>query len=187
MNIVDELARLYSERGAARYEIAGRSGVSQLQHALQCAALAAHAGAADTLVAAALLHDLGHLLYEHNQDELGAAQDDVHQYLALPFLRPHFGPAVLAPIKLHVDAKRYLCATEAAYRAALSAGSKRSLEMQGGPFSPDQAKAFIAQPFADEAVRLRRWDDQAKDTARRAPPFAAYRDLLVRIGRPLHA
>jgi len=182
MSIVDDLERLYTERGAVRYEINGRSSVTQLQHALQCAALAAAAGSADELVAAALLHDLGHLLQEHEGDEMSAGRDDIHQYIALPFLRPHFSAAVLEPIKLHVDAKRYLCGTEGAYWAALSAGSQRSLELQGGPFDAEEAEAFIAQPFAEEAIWLRRWDDRAKDTARVVAPFSSYRGLLSRIG-----
>ncbi len=181
MNIVDVLEHFYIERGALRYETAGprgRSGVTQLQHALQCATLAARAEAPETLVAAALLHDLGHLLYEQADHEMGTGKDDAHQYLALPFLRPYFGPAVLEPIKLHVDAKRWLCAAEPAYWAALSAGSQRSLELQGGPFNAEEAQAFMALPHADDAVRLRRWDDQAKDTAHQVQPFSAWRELL---------
>jgi predicted HD phosphohydrolase len=137
------------------------AGVSQQQHALQCAAFALLAGAPDALVAAALLHDIGHLL--HGRDDIDKDHDDVHQYIALPFLRPHLPLAVLDPIKLHVDAKRYLCAIELAYWSGLSAGSKRSLELQGGPFDPETAAAFIARPHAEEAVALRRWDDRAKD------------------------
>ena len=187
MNILDVLEHFYNERGARRYETAGpegrcgRNGVSQLKHALQCATLAAHADAPDTLVAAALLHDLGHLLYEQPDHEMGTGKDDVHQYLALPFLRPYFGPAVLESIKLHVDAKRWLCATDTAYWAGLSAGSQRSLALQGGPFTADEAQAFIALPHAADAVRLRRWDDRAKDPAQEVRPFSAWRDLLERV------
>jgi phosphonate degradation associated HDIG domain protein len=178
MKPINDLECLYLERGAARYEINGRDGVSQLQHALQCAAQAVVAGAADTLVGAALLHDLGHLLNEHHSDELGAGRDEVHQYLALPFLRAHFAPALVDPIKLHVDAKRYLCATEADYWSRLSAGSRHSLALQGGPFSAAEALDFSRLEFAAEAVQLRRWDDQAKDLAREVPAFTEYRGLL---------
>jgi phosphonate degradation associated HDIG domain protein len=182
MTFFDDLHGLYAERGAQRYEINGRiGGVTQLQHALQCAAWARETGAPDTLVAAALLHDLGHLLYEQDGDEMGADHDDVHQYAALPFLRPHLPSAVLEPIKLHVDAKRWLCGTEPAYWATLSAGSQRSLELQGGPFSAEAAQAFIAQPHAAQAVQLRRWDDQSKDPARSVPGFESYRELLARL------
>jgi phosphonate degradation associated HDIG domain protein len=177
MDIIDDLQRLYLQRGARRYEINGRDGVTQLQHALQCAAWAAGEGAPAPLVAAALLHDLGHLVVGPD-DEMESDHDDVHQFAALPFLRPHFPPAVLEPIRLHVDAKRFLCGTDAAYPATLSAGSQRSLELQGGPFDAAQARRFLAQPFAADAVRLRRWDDRSKDISRAAPPFDTYRALL---------
>ena len=184
MSFFDDLYGLYTERGAQRYEINGRvGGVTQLQHALQCAAWATDTQSPDTLVAAALLHDLGHLLYEQRSAEMSATQDDVHQYKALPFLRPHLPAAVLEPIKLHVDAKRYLCGTVDGYWDTLSDGSKRSLALQGGPFTADEAAAFIEQPHAAEAVQLRRWDDLSKDPARVVPGFEAYRELLARLSR----
>ena len=99
MQVLDDLARLYDERGATRYETNLATGVSQQQHALQCAALAVQAGAPDTLVAAALLHDLGHLLYEPASDGHAGGRDDVHQYMALSFLRPYFPLSLLEPIK----------------------------------------------------------------------------------------
>jgi phosphonate degradation associated HDIG domain protein len=180
-NIIGELERLYIERGARRYEIAGRNGVNQLQHALQCAARASHEGASTELVAAALLHDIGHLLHDDAADELGGLHDDVHQYIALSFLRPFFPPAVLEPIKLHVDAKRYLCSIDLAYHGLLSIGSQRSLAMQGGALDVVSAQTFIARPFAEDAVRMRRWDDLSKDVRASVPPFAAYRNLLAAV------
>jgi phosphonate degradation associated HDIG domain protein len=179
MNFIDDLEHLYTERGTRCYEIQGRTGVTQMQHALQCAALATAAGAPEALVAAALLHDLGHLLQEQMAEEPDGRRDDVHQFAALPFLRPHFPAAVLEPIKLHVAAKRYLCAIEPGYWAGLSAGSKRSLELQGGPFKVDDAKNFMSQPFAADSLLLRRWDDQAKEVNRQVPAFASYRGLLT--------
>lgn len=184
MSFFDDLHGLYTERGAQRYEINGRvGGVTQLQHALQCAAWAAEAGSPDSLIAAALLHDLGHLLYDQRGAELSATHDDVHQYKALPFLRPHLPAEVLEPIKLHVDAKRYLCGTVAGYWDTLSDGSKRSLALQGGPFTADEAQAFLQQPQAAEAVLLRRWDDLSKDPARVVPDFETYRALLTRLAK----
>lgn len=175
---LNDIQQLFVECGAQPY---GREAVSQLEHALQCAHLAKLADASDALVAACLLHDLGHLLYEQRGAEMSATQDDVHQYKALPFLRPHLPAAVLEPIKLHVDAKRYLCGTVDGYWDTLSDGSKRSLALQGGPFTANEAAAFIAQPHAAEAVQLRRWDDLSKDPARVVPGFEAYRELLVRV------
>jgi phosphonate degradation associated HDIG domain protein len=150
MITVDEIIGLYERRGAAWY---GGERVTQLEHALQCAGLALREGAAPELVVAAFLHDFGHLLAENNE---------IHQYLPLPFLRPAFGNAVLEPIRLHVDAKRYLCFAEQGYWASLSAESKRSLEFQGGAFDARQAGEFLRRPFAADAARLRVWDDLAK-------------------------
>lgn len=182
MSFFDELHGFFAERGAQRYEINGRlGGVTQLQHALQCAAWATESGSSDSLVAAALLHDLGHLLHSDVDGELDADRDDVHQYLALPFLRPHLPDSVLEPIKLHVDAKRYLCGTDKTYASTLSAGSTRSLALQGGPLTADEATAFMQQPFAAEAVQLRRWDDLSKDPARVVPGFETYRGLIDRL------
>ncbi len=162
-----DIVKLLDERGASRY---GGERVSQLEHALQCAALAEASGEPDTIVVAALLHDLGHLLAPPAPGE----RDDVHQYVAMPFLRGLFPEEVLAPIRLHVDAKRWLCATERAYHDRLSEPSRRSLALQGGPFAPHEAEAFIAHPHAPAAVRLRRYDDGAKTPGRATPPLDRY-------------
>ncbi len=184
MQVLNDIERLFRECGSALYEMGAPNGVSQYTHALQTAALAEQHDASDALVAAALLHDLGHLLHDRPEGEMLDEHDDVHQYLALPFLRPWFDDAVLMPIKLHVDAKRYLCATEPAYWQGLSAGSRHSLELQGGPFTPDAVAAFLEQPHATDAVALRRWDDQAKNAAASAPDWAHFRPRLERALRP---
>ena len=177
--IVDEIEAIYLDYGAQRYEIGGAfGGVTQLQHALQCARLAEQAAASDELIVAALLHDLGHLIQRDARGELDPAIDDAHQYIALPFLRRWYGPGVLEPIKLHVDAKRYLCAVEPGYLERLSVGSQHSLHLQGGPFDPVQASRFIQRPYAAEAVALRRWDDRAKDASAIVPSFGYWRPLL---------
>jgi phosphonate degradation associated HDIG domain protein len=168
---LDDIARLFARRGGEQY--AGEP-VTQLEHALQCALLAESEGADDELVTAALLHDLGHLLHELGASPTLQGLDDVHQYRALPFLRGLFGNAVLDPIKLHVDAKRYLCATRPGYFAELSDDSKRSLALQGGIFNEGQAEAFIAQRGARLAVRLRVWDDLAKAASLATPPLSHY-------------
>ena len=135
-------------------------------------------GAAPALVAAALLHDVGHLLNDQGESPTLRGVDDMHQFAALPFLRALFADDVLAPIRLHVDAKRYLCATRAGYFDALSADSKRSLILQGGIFSREQAMDFIAQTFAEDAVRLRLWDDLAKLPGAVTPPLAHFVAML---------
>ena len=134
-----DIEKLFAQRGAEQYT---GEPVTQLEHALQSALLAEQDGADDALVTAALLHDLGHLLHDLGATPTLQGVDDVHQYRALPFLRGLFGDAVLDPIKLHVDAKRYLCATRPAYYASLSDDSKRSLALQGGVFDAAQADAF---------------------------------------------
>jgi phosphonate degradation associated HDIG domain protein len=166
-----DIERLFAERGGEQY--AGEP-VTQLEHALQCALFAQDEGAEDELVTAALLHDLGHLLHDLGPTPTLQGIDDVHQYRALPFLRGLFGDAVINPVKLHVDAKRYLCATRPGYFAALSEDSKRSLGLQGGIFNEGQAEAFITQAGAPEAVRLRVWDDQAKAAGLATPPLAHF-------------
>lgn len=174
---VDEIVHLLSTRGQAQY---GREAVSQLEHALQCAQLAEENNEPPELIVAALLHDLGHLVVEPDDDVVQANQqrDDLHQFIALPFVRGVFPDSVLEPIRLHVDAKRYLCATDASYWEALSPASKRSLELQGGAYTGAETAAFISLPFADQAVRLRRYDDLAKVPQRITPEPAHFRPML---------
>ena len=171
MMSVEQIVSLYERKGSAWY---GGERVTQLDHALQCAGLAQREGAAAELVAAAFLHDIGHLLAPHTE---------IHQYLALPFLRPSFGDAVLEPIRLHVDAKRYLCYSEEGYWAGLSEASKRSLELQGGTFDTGQAHEFLKRPFARDAIRLRLWDDLAKVPGAPAAALAEVSAILVNVTR----
>src|SRR5215813_11033117 len=120
---IPDIRALFEAKGDRMYS---GEPVTQLEHALQTAALAEEAGADAALISAALLHDLGHLLNDQGETPTERRIDDVHQYYALPFLRALFGDDVLEPIRLHVDAKRYLCATRPGYQAALSADSQRS-------------------------------------------------------------
>jgi phosphonate degradation associated HDIG domain protein len=173
--VVDEIRKLFEEKGGREYE---GEGVSQLEHALQAATHAERAGAPPELVCAALLHDIGHLLNDKGDTPTLRGVDDQHQNAAAPFLRGRFPAAVLEPIRLHVDAKRYLCATRADYYGRLSEDSKRSLELQGGVFSAAQAERFIAQPHAAEAVRVRLWDDAAKTRGAATPDLAHFEPLL---------
>lgn len=178
-----DIERLLTGRGSSQY---GSEAVSQLEHALQCAHLAEAAGEHDELVIACLLHDLGHLLAA---EKAGAAEhdtgsDDLHQYLALPFLRGALPAAVLEPIRMHVDAKRYLCHVERGYFESLSPASVQSLAQQGGVFDAVQCAGFIGQEYAPEAVRLRRYDDLAKAAGKQVPRLAHYLARLQRIRLP---
>ena len=168
---LDDIESVFARRGHEQYS---GEPVTQLEHALQTAALAEAEGADDELVTASLLHDLGHLLQDLGETPTLRGVDDVHQYAALPFLRGLFGERVLGGIRLHVDAKRYLCATRPGYEAALSADSQRSLALQGGVFTTAQASDFIAQPGADDAVKLRLWDDLAKTAGLATPPLSHF-------------
>jgi phosphonate degradation associated HDIG domain protein len=161
-----EIAEIFRVRGHEQYT---GEPVSHLEHALQSATLAEEEGASDGLVTAALLHDLGHLLHDLGADPTLAGTDDLHQYRAVPFLRHLFAPKVITAIQLHVDAKRYLCATRPDYYNNLSEDSKRSLVLQGGIFTAEQQQAFIAQPGAEDALKVRLWDDQAKTPHKPTP------------------
>ena len=155
----DEVVRLFEERGSSAY---GRETVSQREHALQAAYLAREAGANPSLVVAALLHDVGHLLHDLPDDAPDLGVDDRHEELAAGWLGDRFGPGVVEPARLHVEAKRFLCATEPGYLDSLSEPSRISLRLQGGPMSAEEAKRFEASPHAEAAVLLRRCDDAAK-------------------------
>lgn len=180
MTVVEQVVELLNEAGAHRY---GGEPVSQLEHALQCAQQAEAEQASDELVIAALLHDLGHLMHDLGEEAALQGLDDKHEVRALHFLRRAFGPAVLEPIRLHVKAKRYLCRVDAAYHDALSAASKLSLSLQGGVFSEADARAFITQPYARDAARLRTWDDHAKMPGAPTPDIAHYTRIMARCVR----
>jgi phosphonate degradation associated HDIG domain protein len=175
---IEQIIRLYTVEGAARY---GMEAIDQQQHAFQCATLAEQAGARPQLVAAALLHDLGHLLHIAALET--PDRDELHEYRAIPFLRGEYPEAVIQPIRLHVAAKRFLCAADDGYRETLSPASRHSLELQGGPFDQAQVDAFLQEPHAMDAVALRRWDDQAKDPARITAGWAHFGKVLEQVRR----
>ena len=169
---LETLERLYAERGERRYG----EGVTQMEHALQCAALAEAEGAPASQIAAALLHDVGHLF----EDE--ATIEDVdgrHEATGALALKDLFGEAVRQPIALHVMAKRYLCQREPGYYEALSAASKASLALQGGPFDAEQADAFERRPYWREAVAVRRYDDLGKSEEPSGLTFARFLPVLT--------
>lgn len=155
--------------------------LSQLDHALQTAALAGAAGATDDLIVAALLHDVGHLLAldaPGEDDGLDAEADLLHEAVGARYLARLYPPAVTSPIALHVRAKRYRCTVEPAYHAGLSDGSKRSLEKQGGLLSDDEVATFEAMPGFADAVALRGWDDGGKVEGLAVPGWDHYAELL---------
>ena len=175
MHLVDRILAVFAGPGQGAYF---GEAVTQAEHALQTAALAEAAAADPELVAAALLHDVGHLLHGLGEDAADRGLDDRHEEGGAAWLARHFGPAVADPVRLHVDAKRYLCAVEPGYLAALSPASRRSLELQGGPFTPDEAGRFLLEPYWGDAVALRRWDDAAKVPGLAVPGLGYYRPIL---------
>jgi [1-hydroxy-2-(trimethylamino)ethyl]phosphonate dioxygenase len=175
MNRVDEVMQLMRERGCGAYF---GEPVSQLEHALQAAWFASEAGSAPALIAAALLHDIGHLLHDLGEEVMDRGLDTRHEEAGYSWLLARFGPGVAEPVRLHVVAKRYLCAVDPEYGASLSPASVQSLALQGGPFTKEQAREFEQLPGYDDAVRLRRWDDAAKQQGLVVPALEEYRALL---------
>ena len=172
---IDAILAIYQDSGAGAYF---GEPVTVTEHGLQAAHFARRDGAPDALVVAALLHDIGHLVESAPADIADWKTDAGHERVGAAWLARLFGPEVSEPVRLHVPAKRYLCAVEPEYLAALSAASVTTLRLQGGPMSPAEAHAFEAEPHFRDAVRLRRWDDAAKIAGLVTPGFAAYRPLL---------
>ncbi len=163
-----ELLDIFVGRATRRY---GLSEINQLQHALQSAALAEADDAPPATVLASLLHDVGHMVHDLGEDPASRGVDDRHEALGAAWLAERFGPEVSEPVRLHVAAKRFLCATEPDYFGRLSPDSVRSLALQGGPMSAEEVAAFRAGSLCAEAVRLRRYDEAAKDPYARTPDF----------------
>ena len=171
MSSAEEIIELLGSRGGSQY---GGEAVTQIEHALQAAALAEREQAPATLIVAALLHDVGHLLHnlpDHAPDD---GIDDRHETSAGHYLRKLFPPSVTEPVRLHVAAKRYLCAVESEYLNLLSQPSLVSLRLQGGPMSAAEVNEFEQLPFWQDAVRLRKWDDEAKDPSFVTPPLSHF-------------
>ncbi|QDU89525.1 hypothetical protein Pla175_29170 [Pirellulimonas nuda] len=184
--IDEEIGALFESRGGSLY---GGEGVTQLEHALQAADLAERQGASSELIAAALLHDIGHLLHDLPDDAPDRGVDDAHEYLGAAWLAARFPPAVLEPVRMHVASKRYLCAAEPGYWDSLSEPSKVSLTLQGGPMSADECSAFRAGPHCRACLAVRRWDDLAKVAGLETPPLTHFLEHVRRaaLGAPAPA
>ena len=173
--IIDYLLNLLKNKGSnIKY---GNENVSQLAQALQCAELAEQKKLPKATIAAALLHDIGHLLYE-DADPIYQDKDGHHEQLGADFLSKYFKDEVTIPIRAHVESKRYLSCIEKDYYNLLSKASQKSLEVQGGPLTQEESKEFINKPFMREAVELRRLDDQAKKSNKETPNLDYFRNYL---------
>lgn len=172
-DVAGAIEALFAARGHETYG----EGVTIADHCLQTAALARAGGADDALVVAALLHDIGYFLEPHRH----GTGDHRHDRSGGGWLAARFPAAVSEPVRLHVAAKRYLCAVERDYFGLLSAASKHTLARQGGPMSAAEAAEFARHPFLDRAVRLRRWDDRGKVAGAEVAPLGSYREAILRL------
>lgn len=177
-NIEAEVLGLFERGGGSLY---GGEAVTQLEHGLQAAMLAEQEGAPSELIVAALLHDIGHLLHRLPDDAPDKGIDDLHERLGAEWLEGRFPPSVLEPVRLHVESKRYLCAAEAGYEAALSEPSRVSLALQGGPMTPEERREFESGEHFEAAVRVRRWDDEAKIAGLETPPLSHFLGHVRRV------
>jgi [1-hydroxy-2-(trimethylamino)ethyl]phosphonate dioxygenase len=175
VEFLNRIDKLFAERGSAEYR---GEAVTQIEHALQSATLAERDGLGPEGIAAALLHDIGHLLHGHGEDCASEGIDDRHEELGVRFLSRGFGLAVTEPIRLHVEAKRYLAANRPGYFDRLSPASIQSLELQGGPMTPGEVREFEAEPYFSVALKVREYDDCAKAIGLRTSPFAHFRKYL---------
>ncbi|WP_231912490.1 HD domain-containing protein [Rhodococcus sp. EPR-157] len=172
----DMLFEYLTVAGQSRYD----ESVTQLEHGLQCAHLAEQAGFDSTAQIAALLHDIGHLILDEHAGHGDFLDDDLgHEIVGARLLTRWFGAEIGQPVALHVPAKRYLVATEPGYADGLSEASVRSLEVQGGPMTPDEVDRFTQRPNYRLAVDLRRWDDQGKVPDAATPPLSHWRQALI--------
>ncbi len=175
-DVIERILHTFDLRGDLAY---GTEAVTQRQHALQSATLAAAEQADSSLVTAALLHDIGHILDAAELPQgIDTDLDDAHEERAYQWLLRHFGPAVADPVRLHVAAKRYLCTLDPGYAEKLSPTSFKSYLDQGGPMNPGERADFEAEPHFEESLRLRRWDDLAKDPTMTTRTIAEFRPVL---------
>ena len=181
MRISERIQSIYGGHGGAAYF---GEDVTITEHGLQAAYFAQRAGADEALVVAALLHDIGHLIVPAEEDIQRWISDARHEVSGSRWLSAHFGPEISEPVRLHVPAKRYLCATDPAYHGKLSSASVHTLQLQGGPMSSQEVRAFEGERFARQAVLVRQCDDLGKVAGLRVPPLPFYGEVIERLSRP---
>lgn len=175
--IVDYLFSLYRQHGNLEYG----ERVTITEHCFQCAVFAERAGADETMIATALLHDIGHFVHGMDEDIAERGIDGCHEEAGAAVLTKWFGPAVSEPVRLHVPAKRYLCTVDSGYFDTLSEASVLSLQVQGGPFSRAECDTFEQNPWYQRAVELRRFDELGKEPGMQTPDYEYYRPMIERL------
>lgn len=184
MSVADEVLAIYAAGGAGAYF---GERVTITEHCLQAAWFGQVEGASQPLIIAGLLHDVGHLLETVPDDLAEWTTDAHHEEVGARWLAGRFGPEISEPVRLHVPAKRYLCATDAGYFRRLSSASVHTLRLQGGPMTIEETRAFEREPYYREAVRVRHWDDQGKVAGLEVPPLEAYLTMLEAAARGLYS
>ncbi|MEO5974790.1 MAG: HD domain-containing protein [Ilumatobacteraceae bacterium] len=180
IDVIARLADVFRRRGSDSY--LGET-VTMSEHMLQAAALAEDEGADESLIAAALLHDVGHFADELSAYSPSDTIDKRHDIVGAQLLEPYFDQRIVDAVRLHVAAKRYLCATNSEYLSVLSKASVHTLGLQGGPMSPDEIVEFEGYGGSRDAVRIRLWDDRAKVSGVVTPTFEEYLPLLRQVIR----
>jgi [1-hydroxy-2-(trimethylamino)ethyl]phosphonate dioxygenase len=181
MTLVEEILAIYAARGAGAYF---GERVSMTEHGLQAAHFAQAEGAPESLIVAALLHDVGHLLAEVPDSLEDWRTDAHHEEVGARWLAQRFHPEVCEAVRLHVPAKRYLCANDAAYFGMLSPASVHTLVLQGGPMTAHEVARFRDEPYHREAVRVRRWDDQGKVAGLKTAALDDYARMIETLALP---
>ena len=176
--IVDFIGDIFARRGAEEYL---GEPLTISQHMLQCANCAVQDGEDEELVAAALLHDIGHFTNEFPDDAADQGIDALHEEAGARVLERFFSPLIHDCVRYHVAAKRYLCATDDSYFGKLSPASVHSLNLQGGPMTEAEAEEFAQNPHLEAILKVRIWDDVGKNPDDVVPGFDHYRGLLQRI------
>lgn len=169
---------IYTFKATGRY---GLSQLNQYAHAVQAADIARKSGASDSLILAALLHDVGHMIHDLGEHPASVGVDDCHEERGAAWLSRYFGPDVTEPVRMHVAAKRYLCAIESGYLMKLSDDSMESLMIQGGPMSNLEISQFESHRYFKDSVMLRRFDEIAKNPKGTQPPIAEFKSLILNL------
>ena len=173
MHIVDEIINKYQNNNSLYIG----EKVTMTEHMIQTAMLAEENQSQESLICACLLHDYGHLIIENPDQLVSKLVDGKHEDIGFNFLKNYFKPEVVEPIKLHVQAKRYLC-REKSYWNTLSEASKVSLKLQGGIMNDSEAKKFTSFKFYDNAILLRKYDDEGKIPNAKMKKIEEYRNLI---------